>query len=321
MKTLLITPGDPEGIGPEVTAKALHFLAKKQNSKLKSYQLILFAKSGVFDPFRRELKPLMLSSQLKFSNPPENSLPGFQAGWAIQEATQIALKHPKTHALVTGPIHKKRLNEGGFKFKGHTDFLAKLCNSPAPTMMLANEHFRVALVTQHCSLKSVSAQLSKQNILKAIGDTASFLKNQLHIKKPKITVLALNPHAGEGGLLGNEESKIIRPAILNAQQKFDFCAISGPFPADSFFGIDFNKKARDRADAIVAMYHDQGLIPIKLLGFHSSINLTLGLPIFRSSVDHGTAFDQVGKNTANCESMILAIESAMSYLNRKAKIK
>lgn len=233
-------------------------------------------------------------------------------GWSIQKATELVL-HKKAAALVTGPISKDRLQKGGYLYTGHTDFLADLCKGPQSalevtpqvTMMLANSQLRVTLVTTHISISNLSGALDRQKIRKTILQTVQGLTQYWGIAKPRIAVAALNPHAGENGLFGQEEIQIIEPEIC-ALQKEGYDVI-GPLPADTLFAKHVEK---EHFDAIVCMYHDQGLIPVKLLDFYGTVNITLGLPMIRTSVDHGVGFDIAGKGIANPSSLIAAIDLA-----------
>ena len=308
-KTLVITPGDPEGIGPEVTAKALSTLS----AKLRSIDIVIF---GASKPFRRYTR-LFKNLRVTFFEPPERAASGYQSGWSIETATQFVMADPRSRAMVTGPISKERLQEGGYFFKGHTDFLADLTHTKHVTMMLANELFKVALATNHCSLAEVSRLITAEKLNTTFEHAYSFAKRTLKKKNPKIAVLGLNPHSGENGILGNEENKIIIPAMKAYQKRHPDLVMTGPHPADSFFAIEAHKKKKERHDVIVAMYHDQGLIPVKLSDFSNSLNMTLGLPMIRTSVDHGTAFDIAGKNKANPSSMIYAIKKALEYIKTK----
>ena len=305
-KCIVITPGDPDGIGPEVTAKALYQL----KSKLSKHEIILFGARKAFSKYST-----LLPKSVQFFEPPLRASPGYQSGWAIEMATQFVMAAPKSRILITGPISKERLQQGGYFFNGHTDFLAKLSRTPNVTMMLANDFFRVSLVTNHCAIKEVSSQLTEKKLLTTFEHTRHFVKDYLHQKKPKLAILGLNPHAGENDILGTEENKIIIPAMKLFSEKYSDVRLSGPHPADSFFAIEKTKKKSDQHHAVVAMYHDQGLIPIKLSNFNDSLNITLGLPFTRTSVDHGTAFDISGKNKADPSSMNYAIRKALEYSN------
>jgi 4-hydroxythreonine-4-phosphate dehydrogenase len=309
--TLVITPGDPDGIGPEVTAKALAKLNSSLFQKNKNLDVLIF---GSKKPFRRYEK--LLPKNVQFFEPPARSSPGYQSGWSIETATQFVMGSPKDRFLVTGPISKERLQQGGYFFNGHTDLLASLTRTPNVTMMLANEFFRVALVTNHCALKEVSARITTKQLLTTFGHATQFGTDFLRLKKTKIAVLGLNPHAGENNILGSEENTTIIPAMKEFQKKNKNAVMSGPHPADSFFAIEGARKPKDQHQVIVAMYHDQGLIPVKLSGFSQSLNITLGLPFVRTSVDHGTAFDIAGNDAADPHSMIYAIQKAIEYQAR-----
>ena len=302
---LVITPGDPEGIGPEVTAKAVAMLA----SELKQHQVVIV---GPSKPFRRYQK-LLKEQKLTFFEPPERSSPGYQAGWSIETATQFVLAAPKSRVLVTGPISKERLQAGGYFFKGHTDFLASLTQTKDVTMMLANDTFKVSLVTNHCALSQVASLVTAEAIQTTFKHSYAFARDLLKKKKPKIAILGLNPHSGENGILGSEEIKVIIPCIDDLRKRYPDAVISGPLSADSFFAVEAARPALKRNDVIIAMYHDQGLIPVKLLGFSDSLNMTLGLPIIRTSVDHGTAFNIAHQNKADPHSMVYAIRMAIEY--------
>jgi 4-hydroxythreonine-4-phosphate dehydrogenase len=304
-RDLVITPGDPDGIGPEVTAKAIIRLRRF----LKSHTIVIVGSSKPFKRYQKELEQV----SIKFLEPPSRSSPGYQSGWAIETATQFVLAAPKSRVLVTGPISKERLQAGGYFFKGHTDFLANLTRTREVSMMLANEIFRVALVTNHCALKDVSLKITPKSLESTFMHSYSFAKDLLKKKKPKIAFLGVNPHSGENGILGTEENKIIIPTIKKLSKKYPDCVITGPHPSDSFFAIESRLPPGAGHDVIIAMYHDQGLIPVKLSNFNESMNMTLGLPIIRTSVDHGTAFDIAKKNKADPSSMIYAIKKALEY--------
>ena len=209
------------------------------------------------------------------------------------------------HSMVTGPISKSILNKGGFKISGHTELLAKLCNSNS-IMMLMNDRLKVTLQTIHIPLQKVSKQITKKNIIEKIKIINNDLINRFGLRKPKILVCGLNPHAGEEGILGNEEIRIIKPAI-DSLRKLGI-NIDGPVPADTAFIAKFVKEY----DVIHTMYHDQGLPVIKTIGFGKITNVTLGLPFIRTSVDHGTAYDMAGSIQADESSLIEAAKIAAS---------
>jgi 4-hydroxythreonine-4-phosphate dehydrogenase len=302
---IVITPGDPEGIGPEVTRKAL----RRLKPELKSHTITIVGSASLFPGMPK----------VRFIEPPGRASPGYQSGWAVETATRYVMESPSTRALVTGPISKERLKKAGFPYQGHTDFLASLTSTRGVTMMLANETFRVCLVTNHCPLSEVSGKITPSSIESAFLHARRYCHELLGKKNPKIAVLGLNPHSGEAGLLGGEETTVIRPTLKRLATRHRDCVITGPHPADSFFAVEAGKKQKDRHDVILAMYHDQGLIPVKLSGFSESLNMTLGLPIIRTSVDHGTAFDIAGKNLADSGSMVYAIRKAVQYLDQRSE--
>jgi 4-hydroxythreonine-4-phosphate dehydrogenase len=319
---IIITPGDPEGIGPEITWKFI----QKNFKKLKTPILCV----GAPEPFKKLKAKIILATDISIQNGSpklaqpfiwllpaptpkhfKKFLPGFQAGWSVAKAIDLIQKR-RALALVTGPIHKMRLQKGGYPFAGHTELLAHLTHTQNVTMMLANPSLKVSLVTTHLALKDVSKNLTREKIRITFLNTLNGLKQHWGIKKPRIAILALNPHAGESGLLGQEEIKVIQPEIDFLKRKYRHSAeVSGPYPADTFF------TRKSRFDAVVCMYHDQGLIPAKLLDFGRTINITLGLPIIRTSVDHGVAFDIVGKNKADESSLQAAFMWAQNMSSKQ----
>jgi len=201
----------------------------------------------------------------------------------------------------------------GFKYPGHTEILAKFTNTKKYAMMLMGENLKIVLVTMHVSLKEVPEKLDEKKITEKIEITYHSMKKDFKIKEPRIAVLGLNPHAGEAGAFGREEIKIIEPAIKNAKAKK--INATGPYPPDTIFHKVVNEKSHD---AVVCMYHDQGLIPLKLLSFDTGVNVTLGLPFVRTSPDHGTAYDIAGTGKASCNSILSAVKVACRIaLNRK----
>ena len=212
-----------------------------------------------------------------------------------------ALKEGIIEALITAPIHKKNVQGNDFNYTGHTPFLKAFFEVKDVLMLMTAGDFRVGLVTEHLPVKDVAANITKESILSKINILHASLKRDFNIDKPKIGVLALNPHAGDEGLIGTEEEDIIKPAIREAKQRN--MLVSGPFSADAFFARGY----QSRFDAVLAMYHDQGLIPFKSLAQTDGINFTAGLNFIRTSPDHGTAFDIAGKNRADPSSFIAAI--------------
>jgi len=230
--------------------------------------------------------------------------------WAIRCAADLCLRGHAS-AMVTGPIHKKQLVDHGFAFKGHTDFLGNLCGVDDPVMAFVGGPFKVSLVTHHQPLMTVAAALTFEKIYRAVSLSYDALRTDLNVSQPRLAVCGLNPHAGEGGMLGTEERELIEPVC--EQLRRDGIPIEGPMSAETAF-IEAHK---GQVDLVVAMYHDQGLLPIKAVGFGKSVNWTLGLPIIRTSVDHGTACQLVGTGRADPSSMVAAIELACRIADRR----
>ena len=230
---------------------------------------------------------------------------------ALERATQD-LKEGKIDALLTAPINKNNIQSAQFNFPGHTEYLEQLFgNTGDALMILANQSIRVAVVTGHIPVCKISEQLTTEKIGKKIEQFNTSLQKDFGITKPRIAVLGLNPHAGDGGVIGSEEQEIILPAIEQARQNGMICF--GPLPADGFFGTD----AYTHYDGILAMYHDQGLIPFKVLAMEDGVNFTAGLPVVRTSPDHGTAYDKAGKNQANPNSLLQALYMAIDIVKQR----
>ena len=228
------------------------------------------------------------------------------------EAASIALAQGKIDVLVTAPINKENIQSPDFKFAGHTEYLDEKFGDGNSLMFLVSDGLRVAVVTGHIPVTQVASALTTDKIVKKIQVLNKSLIQDFEIRKPKIAVLGLNPHAGDNGVIGNEEQQIIVPAINKAKE--EGILAYGPYPADGFFGNGSYKKF----DAVLAMYHDQGLIPFKTIAFNAGVNFTAGLPVVRTSPDHGTAYDIAGKNMASEESFRKAIYTAIDiYRTRK----
>ncbi|RIK76264.1 4-hydroxythreonine-4-phosphate dehydrogenase PdxA, partial [candidate division KSB1 bacterium] len=219
-------------------------------------------------------------------------------------------------AIVTGPIAKVALAAAGYNYPGQTEFIAERQGAKHFAMMLIAGSFRVALVTTHLPLRNVAAAITQEKIIDKLRVLHRELRSRFNIPAPKIAVTGLNPHAGESGMLGKEEEEIIKPALAQAQR--EGIAASGPFSADALFGRYANRTGDEKLsfDAFLTMYHDQGLIPLKMAGFGRAVNYTAGLPIVRTSPDHGTAFDIAGKGIANPTSMIEAIQLAVDIITK-----
>lgn len=226
------------------------------------------------------------------------------------ESAVALIQQGACSALVTCPISKKSLQQAGYAYPGHTEMLAALCGDPPVRMMMAGPCLRVVLVTIHVALSRVSELLTEAAISDCLRTTALALRRDFGIARPRIAVAALNPHAGEGGLFGDEETRIIAPALARLEVEAE---VSGPWPPDTIF----HKAAAGQYDAVIAMYHDQGLIPFKLLHFADGVNVTLGLPIVRTSVDHGTAYDIAGTNQADASSLLAALTMAHSIVQHR----
>ena len=243
--------------------------------------------------------------------------PSHESGKAAFDALERAMaeyKEGKFDVLVTAPIHKQMIQSESFTFPGHTEYIEQCVGEGSKALMiLANEKLRVALVTGHIPVAKISSMLTQELIQEKLATFSASLKQDFGIGAPRIAVLALNPHAGDGGVIGTEEETIITPAIKAMREQGVLCF--GPYPADGFMGSG----AFSRFDGVLAMYHDQGLIPFKVMAMESGVNFTAGLPIIRTSPDHGTAFDIAGKNEASADSFRQALYMAIDiYRNRKS---
>jgi 4-hydroxythreonine-4-phosphate dehydrogenase len=225
-------------------------------------------------------------------------------------AAANALKEGHIQGLVTAPIHKKNVQSAEFNFTGHTPFLKETAKANDVLMLLYADNLRVALVTEHVPVKSIAQNITKEAIVSKLNLLYQSLRRDFGIDKPKIAVLGLNPHAGDEGLIGNEEEQIIKPAIKEAKQNM---LVFGPYSADAFFA----RRSYQQFDAVLAMYHDQGLIPFKTIAVGEGVNFTAGLPFVRTSPDHGTAFDIAGKNKADITSFVTAVFECVDIINRR----
>ena len=332
MKRIALTMGDPAGIGAEVILKTL-----KSKQVLPEFIPILIGDENILN-----LNNEILNYNIKFVkidpsdvdslkelpydscyliNESKLSSADFQfgvvdakygkaAGDYIKRAADLAA-NGKIDAIVTAPINKKAFNLGGYNFQGHTDFLAHLTGSDSEVMMLAGGKLRVILCTVHVALKEAISLLNEELIIKTVTVANNDFKKYFDMQSPKFALAALNPHASEGGSFGNEEADFIKPAAERLRAAG--IDITDPLPSDSLF---YHAK-NGEYDAVICMYHDQGLIPIKVLYFDTGTNITLGLDIIRTSVDHGTAFEIAGMGEANEMSMINAIESAIEMCENK----
>jgi 4-hydroxythreonine-4-phosphate dehydrogenase len=313
-RPLVVTAGEPAGIGPELC------LALADTSR--ATQLVVIADA---DMLAQRAADMGRPVEICFYEPGSSPRPGAlsvihhplanraicgQLDTANAQPLLVGLtravegcKSGEFAALITAPLHKSVINDAGIRFTGHTEFLAALTDTPVPVMLLVADELRVALASTHLPLSEVPSYLTTDGIIQVLQVLHADLQSKFRIAEPEIVVCGLNPHAGEGGHLGSEDQEIIAPAIsacaLNGMN------VRGPLPADTAF-----TPAAGHADAILAMYHDQGLPVIKYAGFGQAVNVTLGLPIIRTSVDHGTALDIAGKGTADSSSLIAAVELA-----------
>lgn len=304
---LVVTHG--MGIGPEVTARALATAPPERPVVLLGrLETALAAAADAALPVQRIAALSEARPGVSVLLPPNPSGEAIEVA-AIRYGASACLSGDAA-ALVTGPIHKKRLADQGFRFNGHTDFLGALCGTE-PVMAFVGGDLRVALVTTHMPLMSVGPALSVDEIVRTVSTSHAALSRDLGLQSPRIAVCGLNPHAGEGGLLGSEEIETIGPAceVLRAAG----LDVVGPVSAETAF----LEAQRKRVDLVVAMYHDQGLAPLKAVDFGRSVNWTLGLPIIRTSVDHGTADHLVGTGAADAASMGAALRLAEGVVARR----
>jgi len=301
--TLAISAGDPAGVGPEVTVKAL---AQPEVRELA--QLVVAGDPAQLAQVARDLglpapERVEAAGDAAGVEPGRLSAAGGHAAVAAVRRAVELVRSGAASALVTGPINKEALRLAGYPWPGHTEMLAELCGVPEVRMLLVSERLRVCHVTTHRSLRSAIEAVTRERVLETIRMTQAGA-GRLGFATPRIAVAGLNPHAGEGGLFGDEEIREIAPAVEDARR--DGIDASGPWPADTLFW----RAAGGEFDFVVAMYHDQGHVPVKLAGFDEGVNVTLGLPFLRTSVDHGTAFDIAGQGRARWQSMAAAIRVA-----------
>ena len=326
MNNFIFTCGDINGIGPEISIKAINKLYSEEK-----YKLTLVIPKNVFEYYRKQIQitfPYNISdsvlnseihngkvsildigdSELKVGKITQNS--GLSSFKAIIKAYEL-INNKLGSAMITSPISKEAWLKGGIEFTGHTELLANLTNAQNYGMMFISKGFKALLTTIHIPINSISENISIQKIMDTVTQAHTTLENDLKIKNPKIAVLGLNPHAGENGQLGNEEIEIIIPAIKIIKEKG--INVEGPFVPDAFFGT----KTHNKFDITIGIYHDQVLIPFKLLSFDEGVNYTAGLPIVRTSPDHGTAFDISQKLVANPNSIIESFNWAREIVKNR----
>lgn len=322
-----ISLGDINGIGPEIVIKAL-----ADDRILQMLTPVVYGSAKVLSYYRKALQYTDFNyhqlnegdkvhhgkvnvmncwqEMIEINMGQETSEGGRAALLALQKAAQH-LQDGTIHGLVTAPINKNNIQSDEFRFPGHTEFLTEAFGVKDSLMLLCSENLRVGVVSGHIPLKDVSEQITPERLRSKILILEKTLHNDFGIGKPRIAVLGLNPHAGEGGLLGSEEQDVIIPTIMELKEKGKL--IFGPYPADGFFGNGQYKKF----DGILAMYHDQGLIPFKTMAFESGVNYSAGLPVVRTSPDHGTAYDICGQGIASEESLREAIYLACDIIRRR----
>jgi 4-hydroxythreonine-4-phosphate dehydrogenase len=327
-----ITMGCPVGVGPEIILR----LAAAGVERAPAYRLVVVGDINVLENCSRELViPVDIRpwhSDLPAVEPgilpvlPVSCLDPVRLAWGrpdattgqamagyIQEAGRL-VRAGTLSAMVTCPIAKSALHAAGFSFPGHTEMLASLCQTTDYAMMMAGDRLRVSLVTIHTPLAGVAAMLDQQEVFRVIRLTRHSLARDFGISRPRIAVAGFNPHAGEGGLFGDEEGREISPAVARAVAAG--WQVTGPLPPDTVF----NRAVAGEFDAVVCMYHDQGLIPFKLIHFVDGVNVTMGLPIVRTSVDHGTAYDIAGKGLANPASLGAACRLAATIVANRSRL-
>lgn len=322
-----ITCGDLNGIGTELIIKTF-----ADNRILEHCTPVIFSSNKVINFYRKSMPEINFSFQtIKEYNRVNHKQVNLFNCWeeevninpgqltpeggkyaAISLQTAVAaLKQNQIDGLVTAPIHKKNIQSADFSFTGHTPYLKNIFGAGDVAMMLCADNFKVALVTEHVPVSAITQNISKEKILSKLQIINKSLQKDFGIDKPKIAVLGLNPHAGDEGLIGNEEETIIKPAIKEA--KNNNMLVIGPYSADAFFA----RRSYTRFDAVLAMYHDQGLIPFKTLASGEGVNFTAGISGVRTSPDHGVAFDIAGKNIADNSSFLLAIYECIDIINRR----
>ena len=297
---LAITLGDPRGIGPEITHKALG------DERLRALATELDVQWIVVGPMGTEQSvDESIGAWRPRGAPVEDAVQaGGLAGLAVMRATDMALAHD-VDGIVTAPLDKAALLAGGYDYPGHTEMLGARAGVPT-TMMLASDRLRVVLATTHIALREVATALTHDVIVRTANATREGLRGDFGIAAPRIALCALNPHAGDGGRFGDEDARLLAPAARAA-------GIVGPFPADTVFV----RAMRGEFDAVIAPYHDVGMTAIKVASFGEAVNVTLGLPFVRTSPDHGTAIDIAGQGVASAESMVRAMMLAVALVGRR----
>ena len=308
--------GDPAGVGPELVARLCHDqeLRDRVDLVVVGREFLLSAGAMVcgLDPPEVELVEVGQGAEIKPGQPSAQS--GRQAGAFIEEAVRMCLDG-QVQAMTTAPVSKEALRAGGYPDTGHTTMLGRLTGVKQPVMMMVGSKLRVALVTVHKALREVPGLITTESIVQVGRVAHTDLQRYLDMERPRLAVAALNPHAGEGGMFGDEEERIIAPAVRQLQEMG--VQVSGPHPPDTVF----YHMLQGHYDLVICMYHDQGLIPFKLRHFDRGVNVTLGLPLIRTSPDHGTAYDIAGQGKARPDSLKAAILTAALMASRAASRK
>lgn len=308
-----VTIGDPTGIGPEVALRALAALPIEARARC-----VLYGDRCALEPYAElasvDLDSLSIVASDALANGCTPGSPDRAAGLAQVAYLESAVRDAADAVLaglVTAPISKSMARRAGFDFPGHTEFLAERLEAPRVAMLFAGPRLKVVLATVHVALADVPAALDRRGLVATATLAIESMMRDFGIAVPRVGVLGLNPHAGESGLFGTEEDSVISPAIADLRGEFGArCEIEGPLVPDAAFRSDF--------DLFVAMYHDQGLIPVKLIDFEEAVNVTLGLPIVRTSPDHGVAYDIAGTGQARPASMLAALRLALRMVDRRA---
>tara|TARA_B100001113_G_scaffold305_2_gene255 strand:- start:2318 stop:3262 length:945 start_codon:yes stop_codon:yes gene_type:complete len=314
MSKIFISPGDPAGIGPEITLKALEKNKKIQNKFVLAgdrdfFENIIITNNidlNLIEEDSREtgviLKHFPLKNKVVLGHPDIAN-----ANYIIDILSygSLGCLNNNFKGLITGPVNKELINQSGYEFSGHTEFLSDISNIKKVVMLLMNKKLKVALLTTHIPLSEVPSKITKKNLDETISIISKELESNWKISNPSICLLGLNPHAGEGGFIGHEEEEILKPFVNSSNKN-----VHGPISADTAF-IEKNIK---KYDVFLAMYHDQGLPVIKSMEFGNTLNITLGLPFPRISVDHGTAYEIAGKNKSDFSSMDHALKTSISLL-------
>ncbi|MEE9168933.1 MAG: 4-hydroxythreonine-4-phosphate dehydrogenase PdxA [bacterium] len=324
---IFITMGDVNGIGPEITLKSI-----KEVSSDASAVFTILGSTGVLDFYQKQLgfeqsivvgEPNSDPSQVHFIPVDLPSSQSFEPGAVKPDAGEASIRFIEraleligsNHdaALVTAPISKQAIWQSGIDFPGQTELLGSWYGTDRTVMMMISDKLRVGLATTHFPLREVPDLLTRDLIVKKCLTICDDLQRRFHIKTPRLAVAALNPHAGEGGLLGKEEEEMIKPAVNILRDRK--VSVDGPMPSDTLFGPE----KLNTYDAFLAMYHDQGMIAVKMVAFGRAVNYTAGLPIVRTSPDHGTAFDIAGRGIADASSMVEAIKFAIGVVRQKRR--